>query len=398
VTRTGTDRFEWLRAAAATGAVHTVRASFADRLGHWRGKRIPAGHFVEHPGHTIGFCDGMLVCDVRCDVIDDTPYTNYGTGYPDFDVRFDLARLRPVGWIDGEAYVFGDPYDHDGRPSPVSPRHVLQHVLRRLDAHRIKARVGFELGGRFMHDPLRPALIPAGGLQPGDDEIGALTRLGRGLQSSEIPITAIAGGPEAGAFRLALEADEPLTSAEAVVVAKGAAKEIARQSGVTASFMTIQRHAAQPSMLELTVDLDAAKPVSLKAEAIRSRLVEVRALLQPSANAFKMGLPAVPIFDVDGPRVRIDGLAASSEADPFTVAAAVLAAIGMALGPDGAAASTSEPDTLAASATQLARIAWPGDWLGVAFVANSIPLLLREDALQRSNVTDWEIERYWSTA
>jgi glutamine synthetase len=398
VTETGTDRFEWLRAAAATGAVHTVRASFADRLGHWRGKRIPAEHFVAHPGHTIGFCDGMLVCDVRCDVIEDTPYTNYATGYPDFDVRFDLARLRPVGWIDGEAYVFGDPYDHDGRPSPVSPRHVLRHVLRRLETQQIKARVGFELGGRFMHDPVGPALIPAGGLQPGDDEIGVLTRLGRGLQASEIPISAIVGGPEAGAFRLGLAADEPMTSAEAVVVAKGAAKEIARQAGVTASFMTMQRHATQPSLLEPTVQLETAKPININAEAIRSRLVEIRALLQPSVNAFKMGLPAMPNVDVDGSRIHIGELAASSEADPFTVAAAVLAAIGVALGSDGVAAGTSRAETLGVAAAQLSGIAWPADWLGAAFVANSIPLLLREDMLHRSNVTDWEIERYWSTA
>lgn len=397
MTRTANDRFEWLRAAAATGAVHTVRASFADRLGHWRGKRIPAEHFVEHPGHTIGFCDGMLVCDVRCDVIEDTPYTNYGTGYPDFDVRFDLARLRPVGWIDGEAYVFGDPIDHDGQPSPVSPRHVLQHVLGRLNAQRIKARVGFELGGRFMHDPFRPALIPAGGLQPGD-EIGALTRLGRGLQASEIPIMSIAGGREAGAFRLGLGVDEPMTSAEAVVVAKGAAKEIARQSGVTASFMTNQRGATQLSLLEATIELETAKPTNLNAEAIRSRLVEVRPLLQPSANAFKIGVPAVPDVDVNGSRIHIGRLTASSEADPFTVTAAVLAAISVALGSDGIAASTSPTDTLGAAATHLSGIAWPTDWLGAAFVANSIPLLLREDILHRSNVTDWEIERYWSTA
>jgi glutamine synthetase len=340
----------------------------------------------------------MLVCDVRCDVIEETPYTNYRTGYPDFDVRFDLARLRPVGWMDGEAYVFGDPYDHDGRPSPVSPRHVLRNVLGSLETQQIKARVGFQLGGRFMHDPGRPALIPAGGLQPGDDEMGALTRLGRGLQASEIPISAIAGGPEAGAFRLGLAADEPLASAEAVVVAKGAAKEIAHQSGVTASFMTMQRHATQPSLLEPTIELETVKPINLKAEAIRSRLVEVRALLQPSPNAFKIGSPPVPRIDVNGFRVQVRGLAASSEADPFTVAAAVLAAIVVALEPDKAPDSTNKPDTLAAAATQLAAIAWPADWLGAAFVANSIPLLLREDMLHRSNVTDWEIERYWGTA
>jgi glutamine synthetase len=399
VIRASNDRVEWLRAAANAGTIHTVRASFADRLGHWRGKRIPAGHFVEHLDQAIGFCDGMLVCDVRCDIIEETPYSNYRTGYPDVDVRFDLARLRPVGWIDGEAYVFGDPHDHDGRPSAVSPRHVLRRVLGRLEAQGIRARVGFQLGARFMHDRERPALIPAGGLDPGDDEAGALTRIGRGLLASEIRLLAIDSGPDAGAFRINLAVDEPMSSAESAVVAKGAAKEIARQLGVTASFMTLPRHATAPSLLEPLIELDITRSPRIELTAIRLRLAEIRSLTQPSVNAFKVGPPSQPTIDKDGSRVQISGLAASSEADPFTVTAAMLAALGVAIDSrDEPTDVQADAPSLAAAADQLDRSAWAADWLGPEFVANSVPLLLREDRLFRSSVTDWEVDRYWDTA
>jgi glutamine synthetase len=393
------DRVEWLRGAVRTGAVHTVRASFADRLGHWRGKRIPAEHFLEHLEQTIGFCDGMLVCDVRCDIIEETPYSNYQTGYPDFNLRFELDRLRPVGWMEGEAFIFGDPYDHDGGPSQVSPRNVLRRVLNRLEAQGIRARVGFQVSGRFMHDPDRPALIPSGGLDPGDDEAGALSRLGRGLQASEIEVGAISSGLEPGMFRLTLAIDEPLAAAEAAVVAKGAAKEIARQLGVTASFMTLQRRATVPSLLEPVVELELANPKPPEPSTIRTRLAEIRSLTQPSINAFKLGSPSLPTIDEDGPSLRISGLMASSEADPFTVAAAILAAIAADIGGhDSPTHEQSAAGSLGAAANQLAQSSWASDWLGPDFVTNSLPLLVREDRLLGSCVTDWEVDRYWGTA
>jgi glutamine synthetase len=395
------DRLAWLQRAVQSGTVHTVRASFADRLGHWRGKRIPAEHFLAHTEQTVGFCDGMLVCDVRCDVIEETPYSNYSTGYPDINVRFDLAGLRPVGWMDGEAFVFGDPHDRDGRPSPVSPRYVLRRVLSRLDSQGIKARVGLVLGGRFMQDPESSALIPVGGLDPGDDEVGALTRLGTGLLASEIPVLAIASGPEAGVFRLTLAADEPLASAEAGVVAKGAAKEIARQAGVTASFMTMQRGALDPSLLELIVELDTSGTPHPTAGAIRHRLSQIRALLQPSVNAFKSGAPPMPVIHTVDQGIRIGAMTASCEADPFTVIATVLAAIGVAMDSGDQRADDlypAEAHNLTAAAEQLMGIGWAGDWLGPEFVANAVPLLSREGGLLQSSVTDWEVNRYWNTA
>jgi len=249
-----------------------------------------------------------------------------------------------------------------------------------------------------MHDPERPTLIAAGGLEPGDDEVGVLSRLGRGLQASEIGVEAIDCGLEAGAFRVRLAIDEAMAAAEAALVAKGAAKEIARQAGVTASFMTMQRNATVPSLLEPTIELGIPRGKLPEPAVIQKRLAEIRSLAQPSVNAFKVGPPPIPAQDGDGARLRISGLVASSEADPFTVTAAILAAIAVDLNGEVPAHAPSEGDDLGAAAGLLAASAWATDWLGPDFIANSLPLLRREANLMRLAVTDWEIDRYWATA
>ena len=85
---------QWLREAAAAGEVHTVRVSWADRLGTWRGKRLPVDVFLGGPERRIGFCDGMIVVDVNCDVIQETPFSNFGTGYPDMYLRPRLEHAQ----------------------------------------------------------------------------------------------------------------------------------------------------------------------------------------------------------------------------------------------------------------------------------------------------------------
>ena len=79
----------------------------------------------------MGFCDGMIVCDVQCGVHESTPFSNYSTGYPDLHVLPDLDRIYPVGWVLDEAYVFGVPAGPDHRPLAVAPAEVLRRAAAR---------------------------------------------------------------------------------------------------------------------------------------------------------------------------------------------------------------------------------------------------------------------------
>lgn len=389
------ERVEWLRQAVESGRVHTVRVSFNGRLGDWRGKRIPARRFLEQPHGPFGFCDGMLVCDVAAGIIQETPFSNYETGYPDLHLVPDLVSLREACWAPGEAYVFGDALDAHHRPIDVSPRQVLRRAVERLAARGATVRVRGSLAGRLMRAPDQPVpLATAGSLGPRED-LGPVGRAVEGLRESGLPVWAVRAGPDEGRFQVEVGPDEPLALAEALLVTKGALKEVAQREGVRAVFMTLTPGQRWPCTLGLGVEVQGPLPVPSK-EAVGARLRELRGLLQPSVTAFKAGPPPDPTVRSEAQgRWSVLDVRASAEADPFTAVAVTLAAGAE----EGEPKKPEEPPhDLFTAARALAESTWAAAWLGRPFVENSAPLLAHEGALFSQAVTDWEIERYWRRA
>jgi glutamine synthetase len=377
---------DWLMSEVTAGRIDTVALSFADRLGAWRGKRVPAKDFVEHGSTTLGFCDGMIVCDIQCGVIEETPFSNFSTGYPDLHVTLDPREARPMGWRPREAYVFGVPSDRHGTSLSVAPSAVLQSVLRRLEAVGLVVTTSAELSGAFFDSDAKPNQAFTA-----DEERHLPFLWLNALTASWIPVRYCHPGFDPGSFRLGIDELSPLELAQAIVVAKGAAKELARVEGGDAIFMTRRPGGAEPALLQVTVTL---KPFQeLSTELLECLLGEARPLLYPSVNAMRM--TDVPVVLSTRGEVSILTVSASAEADSATVLATVLAAVGAAL--DGVQTPGSRIDALSRSA-QLLESYWLRDWLGEPFLENSIPLFEHEAALFASAVTDWEIERYWGVA
>lgn len=383
---------EWLREAAAAGEVHTVRVSWADRLGTWRGKRLPVDVFLGSPQRRIGFCDGMIVVDVNCDVIQETPFSNFGTGYPDMYLRPRLESLRRVGWSEGEAFVFGTLERHGGTPLGVSPVNVLARVLERLGERGISVGAGLTINGRLMRAPGEPLSLLPDGRGRDEEPPGVLRLAAEGLRRSGVALRSLEAGRD-GSFRLALGQLPALDAAEQAVLVKAALKEVTRPRGLHAVFMTRLPGVEAPS--ELGIELGLAACGGLDTGALWQQLTPLRALLQPSVNAFKSGPPRRPSGTLGADGLSLRGLAASSEADPATALAALGAAVGATL--EGAAGGErDQPEGLDAAAIALAGCEWARDWLGEEFLDNAVPLLRHEAAAFAAAVTDWELGRYWS--
>ena len=387
------ERLAWLERAASDGLVHTVRVSWGDRLGTWRGKRVPVGAFLESPERRIGFCDGMLVVDVLCEIIQETPFSNFETGYPDMYVRPVLETLKPAGWSVGEAFAIGDPSDHVGEPIGVAPRVVLGRLLNRLDERGITVRARVVLGGRLMRDPRQPVILAEDGVGADEEPPGVLRAAAEGLAASGIAAHWIGIGSDPGSFRLGLGELDALGCADAALVAKGALKEVALARGLNAAFITLVPGARSPSRLELHLLLQGDDIPAVESTELTARLEDVRALLQPSVTAFKAGSVPAPRVSRDDGSLRIDRISATAEADPVTALAAALAAVG-ACG-DHDVEAQGEASDLGQAAERMRRSAWAGESLGLDFIQNAVPLLKREEALFREGVTDWELERYW---
>jgi glutamine synthetase len=382
----GTTRENWLVQEVAAGRVDTVALSFADRLGGWRGKRVPASDFVERGSAALGFCDGMIVCDIQCGVIEETPFTNYSTGYPDLHVTFDARDARPMGWHPREAYVFGVPCDHGGAALSVAPMTVLASVVHRLATQGIEVSVAAELSGAFFDRDNAPVVS---NLADWSQNLPWL--LLNAVHESWIPVAYCTPGFDPGSFALGLERNAPLELAQSIVVAKGAAKELARLRGFDAIFMTRRPKAAQPALLQFDVVVRSGS--SADAGLVNRLLDEVKPMLFPSINAMRQrGAPAYSSTSDGGTRWIVS---ASAEADAATALAAALSAIGVAM--EGGEATGHVIDDLARARALLSCL-WAVDWLGAPFIENSVPLFEYEASLFADSVTDWEIARYWGTA
>lgn len=378
----------WLRAAAEAGEIHSVRVSFSDRLGAWRGKRMPVAEFLERAPLIVAFCNGMIVCDVQCDVIEETPFSNYSTGYPDMYVHYKADAVRPTAWAPGEAFVFGQPTDQDGTPLSVAPMNLLAVVMARLGGQGARTSARGTLSGAFVSRPIAGAQLPH---RPPSS--GLVACLLDGLLGSGVPVTELSEGSDPGSFVVGIGPAPAVDLAESLVVTKGAAKELAPQWGKDAVFMTRRPCARGPSLLRLEVSVEGLPPPS--ADTLGALLDDARPLLFPSVNAIRAQAPAAAVCQ-DSQEVFVVSAAASSEADPATALAVTLAAV-------GAAAETQDlpqsghPSGLA-EASSMRSVRWLGDWLGRSFIDNAVPLLEREESLFRAAVTDWEISRYWSVS
>ncbi len=388
------ERLEWLRRAAADGTVHTVRVSWPDRLGGWRGKRVPVDDFLADPDRRIGFCDGMIVVDVGCAIIQETPFSNFETGYPDMYLRPDVGTLRPACWADGEAFVLGELQSHHGERLAVAPRNVLRAVLARLAQSGVGVRASLTLSGRLMRSPRESVALLPGGLGRGEPGKGVLRAAAEALLASGVPVASLDARRD-GSFRLGLEALEAGEAADLAFVAKAAVKEVALQQGLNAVFMTVVPGAGRPAQLEIDLELDGPASPAPEPSALLRAIADVRALLQPSITAFKAGPPGEPTIERRASCVAIGSLRASSEADPTTALAAVLAAAAVAAGAPTSTAPVASARTLDEAADRLVEAPWVADWLGSALIDNALPLLRHETRSFAAAVTDWEIERYW---
>lgn len=391
----------WLAAEVSAGRVDTVSLSFADRLGAWRGKRVPATDFVEHGPVVLGFCDGMVVCDIRCGVIEETPFSNFSTGYPDLHVTLDPRDARPTGWRPKEAFVFGVPSDHHGVALEVAPSAVLASVVGRYSENGVAVVCGAELSGAFYDQERRPLVTSITSITSNTSNTSISSEAGTGdlplrlldaLVGSWIPARYVRPGFDPGSFVVGIDQIAPVELALSVVVAKGAAKELARVDRNEAVFMTRRPGAGEPALLELDITTDPG--CDADPSVVAGLLDDVRPLLYPSVNAMR-----VRVRDVPPPRSEEGGarwrVAASAEADAATVLAVSLAAIGAAK--DGVQPSGIGIDDLSRSASLL-ECQWLCDWLGKPIVENSVALFEHEARLFATSVTDWEIERYWGVA
>ncbi len=234
--------------------VDTVIVATPDVQGRLVGRRIPASRFHEAVRDGVAVSACVFGWDVMQDaqlLIDGTlPYCGVHNGMGDVILRPDLATLRTAAWLPATGAVIADSFEVDGRPTPVSPRHILSEQVRRLAERGLRASAGTELEYTLFHGS--PAELHDGGyrdlrpttFRPGDFSIldgdplePFLSELRRCLLASDVPVEASQLEWGLGQIETTLVHTDPVAMADRHVLYKMAVRSMAARAGMTASFM-----------------------------------------------------------------------------------------------------------------------------------------------------------------
>lgn len=231
--------------------IRSVKIGGADLDGVFRGKRVSADHFL-HAARGEGFpqCDVVFGWDIQDEVIGDLPFSNWQTGFGDVIMKPDLDTFAVVPWESDAASCICEFYTEDGEPLELSPRNVLQRVVKTAFDAGYAAKMAAELEVRFFledqHSLREKDFSGLTPLNPGNncysihhatiDEplIGYICRM---LTEYGIPVEAYNREHGAGMYEICIRYTNALAAADQTMLYKSAAKEIASFSGAVPTFM-----------------------------------------------------------------------------------------------------------------------------------------------------------------
>jgi glutamine synthetase len=123
--------------------IRWVRFELPDMHGVSRSKTVPIEHANAYATEGLNMYGGTAVLDSRSDVVSGTLY-NEERMYADQVLHPDAATAAVVPWADRTARFICDSTWYDGSPLEATPRHVFRRALDRCRSMGFEPVVGFE--------------------------------------------------------------------------------------------------------------------------------------------------------------------------------------------------------------------------------------------------------------
>ena len=152
------------------GELTVVRLSFADQHGILRGKTLVAGEIAAAMKNGVGFTTTMLLKDTSHRTVFPvwTPGGGFGMkeleGAADVMMLPDPGTFRVLPWAPHTGWMLCDIFYADGRPMPLSTRHVLRQSLAALAEQGYDLVTGLEVEFHLFKlekSPSRDRAMPA---------------------------------------------------------------------------------------------------------------------------------------------------------------------------------------------------------------------------------------------
>ncbi|MFJ7280585.1 glutamine synthetase family protein [Kitasatospora sp. NPDC098663] len=240
-----------LEQLVAAFGVDTVLLATVDVQGRLKGKEYDARTLVERlrsGALSPEMCGYVLGTDLAMTPASSGPFS-WASGFGDVGLLPDTKRARLLPWLPGTALVLAEPIG-GGWPHPLGPGTVLNEQLHRLAGIGVVPAVGIETEFVLYEGTARDAAAAGWqGLRPvvwdnrdyALDQPSAVREFGRRLRQvlagADLPVEAVKGEGGAGQIEVTFPYGEALAACEQHVLFKHAAKTIADEAGLTASFM-----------------------------------------------------------------------------------------------------------------------------------------------------------------
>jgi glutamine synthetase len=440
--------------AAVRGAAQPkVKVAVADIDGVLRGKYLHRDKFLSAVDGGFGFCDVVFGWDMTDACYDNTTLTGWHHGFPDAQVRLDLATHRKVPWDGGVDFFLGEFVTANGAPHPLCPRQTLKRVLARAHKLGVAPMCGLEFEWFNFREtpqswaakkgvdptPLTPGMFGYSLLRANENREFFNALLDE-LLAFGVPIEGLHTETGPGVYEAAIQFSGALEAADRALLFKAGAKEIGARYGIMPSFMAkwsaqypgCSGHVHQSlsdGRKNLFFDARGRDGMSRLFESYLAGQIavalEFAPLFWPTINSYKrlvdgFWAPVKPTWGIDNrtasfrviagsPKsTRLETRCPGADINPYLAVAALLAAglhgVEQGLKLDAppitgtnqgaehiARAPRSLKETTAIfRASEVAR-----DWLGEDFVEHFAATRDWEWRQWQDGVTDWELKRYF---
>ena len=428
---------------------HTVVLATPDTQGRPVGRQLPVRRFLEDPLAGVEVSSYILVYDLAGIPLQHSPFAGAQTGYHDVRLYPDLGTLRPYPGVPGTAICIADVVDEAGEAVEFAPRTLLRRQLEAARQAGYEARLATELEFYLFHnDPRHARQLGFHGLEP-----TTATRSTYGTVAAVAQLPFLAGVCQAmelagisvgsaqteagrGQWEVNFEYGDALQSADHHLVYKACVKELARQAGLTVTFMArpVADDLGSSCHLHFSLTVDGQPVFPLEPGSsllsptaghviggLLAHLPATAYFFAPFANSYKRHAPGFAAGGViawgqdnrsvalrvvgQGESLRVEHRFPGADANPYLAAAAVIAAGLDGItnqhdpGPPVEGDADARPDLSRPPASLGEAIAafenshFVKRAFGSAVAAHYVAHARAERAATLTAVTDWELAR-----
>ncbi len=216
-----------------------VRFELPDMHGISRSKTIPIAHAFDYAERGLNMYGGASVLDSRSDVVPGTLY-HEERGYGDQLLFPDPDSAAVLPWAEGTARLICDARWYDGMPLEATPRYVFRRALEKARSMGFEPLMGSEFEFFLLtadtHEPLFSGYHIFNTLR--NDFVPTIRRIVEEMQEVGVDIITANCEYAGSQWEINFAPGRGLAGPDDAFTFKNGVKEIAKQDGYLATFMT----------------------------------------------------------------------------------------------------------------------------------------------------------------